>query len=119
MWCGTQILSLMAEAGYDTIHGPAADVHLARFTLGMGVGCPLLVKNKDAYVEGIKLTYGKEQWPLVNEVPATLGQLLVKLGNESSQQLANMVVDLGVRHDFHNEIKGVVYNYVPSAMLGW
>jgi endonuclease III len=76
---GPKIRHLIAEAGYHQSMGPAVDCHMIRFTCCMGSGCHLLLSGgSESVSELLKKMYQATDFPSLNEVPASIAQLLRK-----------------------------------------
>jgi hypothetical protein len=76
---GPKIRHLIAEAGYHQLMGPAVDCHMIRFKCCMGSGCPLLLSGgSESFSELLKYFYQAPDFPSLNEVPASIAQLLRK-----------------------------------------
>lgn len=73
---GIKIRNLIAEAGYSITEGPALDCHMMRYTVSLGAGAAPEVTNSDKYCHHLKLCFQESQWQCLNEVPASIGQLL-------------------------------------------
>ena len=58
--------------------GPAVDCHCSRYVVSFGICCGL--SRDDKKVEQIMRVFPKEMLPSVNETPATIGQIIAKLG---------------------------------------
>ena len=110
---GEKVAHLVAEAGYGVVVGPAVDRHVFRYTISVGSGCPLLVKNDIRYNECLKRCYPRDLWVPLNEVPATLGQLLAEADKMMRKRVIRGVMEVGYRTNYVEEMRGFLSHYVP------
>ena len=108
---GPKIRNLVAEAGYGTIAGPALDCHMMRYTVCLGVGAAAELNNAEHYTERLKDCFQRAQWQMLNEVPASIGQLLY---TRKHHALVKAVRACARDYDLEDEILSFVNHYPPQ-----
>jgi endonuclease III len=90
MGIGPKIRNLIAEAAYKVAGGPAVDCHMIRYVVSFGSGSSLLVSSTEALAKDLSRCYPPRLWPTLNEVPATISQIIWSPKCEHVQFLANL-----------------------------
>jgi hypothetical protein len=90
--------------------GPAVDCHLIRFTTCSGSGCfPL--SNSEAYSDILKKIYQPLDYPKLNEVPASIAQLLKK---RVHGRLVCQLQSAAILLHMEDELKSFLNHYPPQ-----
>jgi endonuclease III len=110
---GPKMRYLIAEAGYNVVKGPAVDCHMIRYTCCLGSGCPLLLGGgSESFANALMSIYSVEDYTRLNEVPASIAQLLRKRQHGIlSKALERVALQLGM----HDEIRSFLNHYPPQT----
>lgn len=110
---GPKIRNLIAEAGYNEQEGPALDCHMIRYTVSVGAGPAPSVTNPEAYCGLLKRVFPRSQWQMLNEVPASIGQLLARRSHEVLKRECLLV---GKRLGLQYELESFLNHYPPQHL---
>jgi hypothetical protein len=111
---GPKIRHLIAEAGYHQLIGPAVDCHMIRFTCCMGSGCPLLLNGGESFSELLKQVYLAKDFPSLNEVPASIAQLL---RTREHSNLITALEQVATSLDMVDELHSFTNHYPPQKTV--
>lgn len=109
MGVGPKIRHLIAESCYNEIVGPALDCHMFRFTVNLGVSCPLF--GTETICSHITTVFGLERLTLLNEIPASIAQLL---HTRKHQSLKDLLFLCSGTHGFSDELGAYFFHYPPQ-----
>jgi len=84
--------ALVAESIYDVPYGIAVDRHVQRFTITHGIVSGTTSNSAERHMQTLLRIYEKRQYPIVNEVPCALSQIIRSSECASANELVNLVM---------------------------
>jgi hypothetical protein len=104
---GLKMRHLCAEAIYNVIVGPAIDCHCIRFCVEMGtVHSSMTLEQMSTCLISI---YRNDQLVDLNEIPATISQILANL--TETEAFAESLHSVGKKHNMEINIKAFLRHY--------
>ena len=111
---GVKMRHLLAEAGYGLNYGPALDCHMTRFVVAFCV-CPAKSSDETMSCE-IKEIVQDDLYPSLNEVPATIAQILgVPRLRIRSEQFIEKIKRVARDHGFLPHMLAFLRHYPVSS----
>lgn len=105
---GKKITHMTTWGAYNIITGVSVDRHVRRFAVSMGHGQACL--TDDDLSEQLELAYERQNWIRINEITASVGQLLTNSKKNTERvtvetELRKIGKDLGLSDEFDNFIQ--------------